>query len=80
MQDNQEPIIPLFPTDDFHKLLFALKYVDELKRENSKLNVEIGLLKSDYDFLVSTSADARKLVAYLKELKDLRAKVRKLQE
>jgi predicted nucleic acid-binding Zn-ribbon protein len=32
---------------DFEKLLYSQKEVEQLKKENSRLNIEIGILKSE---------------------------------
>lgn len=77
--EQEKPIIPLCPKTDFDKLLFALKYIDFLKAENSKLKTDYEELKEQTHNLMRESADARKLDGYKKELKDLRAKVKQLQ-
>ena len=69
--EKEEPLISLFPKTDFEKLLFALKYIDELKKENSLLKREVGLMKSDFDLLLAESKDARKLSEYKRQLKDM---------
>jgi uncharacterized coiled-coil DUF342 family protein len=48
---KNEPLINLHPKTDFEKLLFANSYIKELKKENSDLKFEIGVLNSELDEL-----------------------------
>lgn len=48
---ENEPLINLHPKSDFEKNLFLEHYVKNLKKENSDLKFEIGILKSELEEL-----------------------------
>lgn len=56
MKNEREVLIPLFPTDPYHKLLFARKFIKEQDKLISELRVEIGKLKAENDELRHTKS------------------------
>jgi predicted nuclease with TOPRIM domain len=79
VKEADDILLPLFPNDDFSKLLFAQKRIEELSKENTvlfsdnlKLINEITELKND--------AVIRKYSSLKKENKNLRAKIAKIRK
>ena len=63
---------------DFEKLLFALRYIKELKAEIKNLNVEVGVLKSEVSELnyrlKYENPSAHKMGSYKAQIKSTREK------
>lgn len=77
MSEEVEPIIPIFPKDDYHRLLFAMKYIECLKQERDELQDEVNSLHAD---LIKLGKDGSLLSSYKKEMKSMREGMRKWRE
>lgn len=63
-----EPLINLRPKTDFENLLWANKCIDILKKDNSRLMIERGIMKDEIDFL-KEDGGKKELIGEIYELK-----------
>ncbi len=66
---------------DFEKLLFAIKYISELKKELKETNIENGILKSEKSeleyLLKKENPTNNKLNSYKQQIKNQNLKIEK---
>jgi len=77
--DEQGEIFVRNNLTDFEKKLFLKQQVKELQLIIRQKNFEIGILKSDIDYLTEAK-ETRALLSLREENKNLRAKIRKVKD